>query len=347
MSSCQSRPTTTTTTTTQSDQLAPSTWHRRLDSQQFRVSLKFIKEHNNGECIAPVVRRCIGYLSSEQAMQTEGLFRRSANMKTVKDVQELLNSGEEVDFDEFGDSAVHVAAVILKTFLRELEEPLLTFALFNDINSFKNHHHHNHPASDTWRASSGVASSGAPSASASAACNNQDQPDLKTLTDDLRITSANLDSNNQLTYKLTSTSDDLCRRAPSTSSASSSSASPADNQEGKQEDQTTTTTSTPRLQSSSYLSQIDANRIRLELAKVIILQKLPDDNYKLLKFILKFLCQIIDRKDLNKMTSSNLAIVFGPNLLWSKDRCASLASISAINYFTEFLLDNYKSIFVK
>lgn len=99
---------------------ASSTWHRRLDSQQFRVSLKFIREHNNGDPIPPVVRHCISYLSSEQAMQTEGLFRRSANMKTVKDVQELLNSGEEVNFDDYGDASVHVAAVILKTFLREL-----------------------------------------------------------------------------------------------------------------------------------------------------------------------------------------------------------------------------------
>lgn len=106
-------------------------------------------------------------------------------------------------------------------------------------------------------------------------------------------------------------------------------------------------TQSSKQHTSAYLSQIDANRIRLELAKVMILQKLPDDNYKLLKFIFKFLCQIIDRKDLNKMTSSNLAIVFGPNLLWSKDKCASLASISAIIYFTEFLLDNFSSIFVK
>lgn len=289
-------------------------------------------------------------------MQTEGLFRRSANMKTVKDVQELLNSGEEVNFDDYGEQSVHVASVILKTFLRELEEPLLTFALFNDITSFKNHHHHNHPPGDIWRSSSQAASNQA--------------PDLKAISDDLRCSSANLDSNNQITYQLTSaegahessspnqaastTNQPTCSPSPisSTSSSTVSSSRSSLNNNNTQPGTPTapptiTTTASRQSPSSTYLSQIDANRIRLELAKVIILQKLPDDNYKLLKYIFKFLCQIVDRKDLNKMTCSNLAIVFGPNLLWSKDRCASLASISAINYFTEFLLDNYKSIFVK
>lgn len=351
--------------------IASSSWHRRLDSQQFRVSLKFIKEHNNGDIIPPVVRKCIDFLSNEQAMQTEGLFRRSANMKTVKDVQELLNSGEQVQFEDYGEQSVHVASVILKTFLRELEEPLLTFGLFQDVTSFKNHHHHNHhPASSAdysplgWRHNS---DSSSPSSSLLSSSTQRRQPpappppppDLKKLSDDLRCTSANLDSNNQLTYQLTSaepqpqppppppppSQSDHHRVEPSTSSSTSPSP------DCRISSSATSTSSRSSLNqqspSSTYLSQIDANRIRLELAKVIILQKLPDDNYKLLKYILKFLCQIIDRKDLNKMTSSNLAIVFGPNLLWSKDKCASLASISAINYFTEFLLDNFKSIFVK
>lgn len=39
--------------------------------------------------------------------------------------------GESVNFREMED--VHLAAVILKTFLRELPEPLLTYQLYNDI----------------------------------------------------------------------------------------------------------------------------------------------------------------------------------------------------------------------
>lgn len=43
-------------------------------------------------------------------------------------------TGETVHFSEIED--VHLAAVILKTFLRELPEPLLTYKLYNDIVNF-------------------------------------------------------------------------------------------------------------------------------------------------------------------------------------------------------------------
>nr|XP_014343502.1 PREDICTED: rho GTPase-activating protein 1 [Latimeria chalumnae] len=43
-------------------------------------------------------------------------------------------SGEPVNFSSYED--VHLTAVILKTFLRELPEPLLTYGLYNDIANF-------------------------------------------------------------------------------------------------------------------------------------------------------------------------------------------------------------------
>lgn len=39
--------------------------------------------------------------------------------------------GEDVEFEPEDDS--HVAAVLLKKFLRELPEPLLTFELYDDF----------------------------------------------------------------------------------------------------------------------------------------------------------------------------------------------------------------------
>ncbi len=41
------------------------------------------------------------------------------------------SSGKPVNFDEYAD--VHVPAVILKTFLRELPEPLLTFRVYSHV----------------------------------------------------------------------------------------------------------------------------------------------------------------------------------------------------------------------
>lgn len=43
--------------------------------------------------------------------------------------------GKPVCFDDYGD--IHVPAVILKTFLRELEEPILTFELYDEIMTFQ------------------------------------------------------------------------------------------------------------------------------------------------------------------------------------------------------------------
>lgn len=68
-----------------------------------------------------------------KALETEGLFRRSANINHVRDLQNRINLGEPVDFG----NDVHLAAVLLKTFLRELEEPLMTFDLFDEITQFQ------------------------------------------------------------------------------------------------------------------------------------------------------------------------------------------------------------------
>lgn len=85
-----------------------------------------IKEHNNGEIIPTVVKACISFLNNENALQTEGIFRRSANTTTVKELQEEFNNGQVVDFGD-QEQAVHSAAVILKSFFRELEEPICEY----------------------------------------------------------------------------------------------------------------------------------------------------------------------------------------------------------------------------
>lgn len=54
----------------------------------------------------------------------------------------------------------------------------------------------------------------------------------------------------------------------------------------------------------------------------------------------------MDRKDFNKMTSSNLAIVFGPNLVWSRDDQMSLEEIAPINAFIDFVLQNHDDIYI-
>ncbi|EFN74694.1 Rho GTPase-activating protein 1 [Camponotus floridanus] len=196
-----------------------------VGTTQFGTSLQFIKENNNGDPIPPILRQCVEFLDTPDALETEGIFRRSANVAVIKELQNRCNQGLPVDFH--GDP--HIAAVLLKTFLRELDEPLMTYELYDEITQFQ------------------------------------------TLSKDER----------------------------------------------------------PRK------------------VKILILEKLPEDNYQVLKYVVQFLSRVMDRCDLNKMTSSNLAVVFGPNLVRAPPTCGmSLTAIGFINQFVDFLFTYQDKIFI-
>ncbi|KAM8904600.1 rho GTPase-activating protein 1 isoform 1-T3 [Spinachia spinachia] len=195
-----------------------------LPGQVFGVALLMLRQRSpDGDAIPVVMRDTISFLS-EQGLEIEGIFRRSANVTLVKQVQLRYNCGETVDFKEMED--IHLAAVILKTFLRELPEPLLTYQLYNDIINF------------------------------------------------------NAVSN--------------------------------DNQES--------------------------------LMKTLV-ESLPEENYATLRFLITFLAKVSANSEVNKMTNSNLAVVFGPNLLWGRDNAMSLSAIGPINNFTRTLLDQQHLVF--
>lgn len=71
-------------------------------------------------------------------METEGLFRRSANVLKVRQLKEAANKGNPITFDD-----PHEAAVLLKTVLRELKEPLLTYELYDEVMQFQSKFWHN------------------------------------------------------------------------------------------------------------------------------------------------------------------------------------------------------------
>ncbi|XP_053683950.1 rho GTPase-activating protein 68F isoform X1 [Sabethes cyaneus] len=195
-------------------------------TSQFGVSLKFIIENSAClNCIPPIVRKCVDHLSLSDVIDTEGIFRRSGNYTRIKELREKVNQGEEV---QLSNEDTHVVAALLKTFLRELEEPLLTYELYEDIAQFA---------------------------------------------------------------------------------------------EWTTEEQ------------------------RSRNVKQILREKLPEENYELFKYIVEFLGKIMERKDFNKMTSSNLAIVFGPNLIWPKQAQMSLDEIGPINAFIDYVLQNQDDIY--
>ncbi|KAM7181182.1 rho GTPase-activating protein 8 isoform 2-T2 [Macrochelys suwanniensis] len=194
-----------------------------LPTQQFGVSLQYLKDKNKGQLIPPVMKQTVAYLKSK-GLRVEGLFRRSASVQTIKEVQKLYNQGKPVNFDDYGD--IHIPAVILKTFLRELPQPLLTFESYDQILG------------------------------------------ITSVESSLRVTS--------------------CKQ---------------------------------------------------------VIQGLPEHNYIVLKYLICFLHMVSQESIYNKMTGSNLACVFGLNLIWPPKGASSLSALNPLNLFTELLIDFCSKIF--
>lgn len=192
---------------------------------QFGASLDWISLNNDNSTIPPIVKKCVEFLSTPAHLETEGIFRRSANVAQIKAIKAKINAGEDIRFGDETD--VHYVAVLLKTFFREMPEPLLTFDLFEEVMRF------------------------------------QDIP----------------------------------------------------------------------------------TEARASFMKDALSKKLPERNFLVLKYLVNFLSMVIDSSCLNKMTSSNLAVVFGPNLIRSRDETVTLTKIGAINLFTEHMFSHGDHIF--
>ena len=54
-----------------------------------------------------------------------------------------------------------------------------------------------------------------------------------------------------------------------------------------------------------------------------------------------------NKAHVNKMNASNLAIVFGPNLIWAESTAALLGAMGPINSVTKLIIENVPSIFVE
>ena len=79
-------------------------------------------------CLPAVVYRCLEYLGSKDASREEGIFRMSGSNVVIKSLRKRFNA--EGDFDFLGSDEpyydVHAVASLLKLYLRELPQPVLT-----------------------------------------------------------------------------------------------------------------------------------------------------------------------------------------------------------------------------
>eukprot|EP00035_Acanthoeca_spectabilis_P001265 m.78833 g.78833 ORF g.78833 m.78833 type:complete len:406 (+) comp10751_c0_seq1:837-2054(+) len=86
----------------------------------------------NDAGIPHLVDDIIEYITTEEGgITSEGIFRRSVALGKVRELKERYNGGERVDLKEVNDA--QMAAVLLKSFFRELATPLLTFELYEDF----------------------------------------------------------------------------------------------------------------------------------------------------------------------------------------------------------------------
>ncbi|KAG9346119.1 hypothetical protein JZ751_007937 [Albula glossodonta] len=88
-------------------------------------------EKKFGNRLAPLlVEQCVDFIR-EQGLNEEGLFRMPGQANLVKDLQDAFDCGDKPLFDSNTD--VHTVASLLKLYLRELPEPVIPFAKYQDF----------------------------------------------------------------------------------------------------------------------------------------------------------------------------------------------------------------------
>ncbi len=91
-------------------------------------SVEFCGPRGIDACLPAVVYRCLEYLEMKDAASEEGIFRMSGSNTLIKGLRSRFNA--EGDLDLLGDDEpyydVHAVASLLKLYLRELPQPVLT-----------------------------------------------------------------------------------------------------------------------------------------------------------------------------------------------------------------------------
>ncbi|XP_027627318.1 rho GTPase-activating protein 22 [Tupaia chinensis] len=88
-------------------------------------------ERKSGPRLAPLlVEQCVDFIR-EHGLTEEGLFRMPGQANLVRDLQGSFDCGEKPVFDSTTD--VHTVASLLKLYLRELPEPVVPFARYEDF----------------------------------------------------------------------------------------------------------------------------------------------------------------------------------------------------------------------
>ncbi|KAG9325599.1 hypothetical protein KVV02_004901 [Mortierella alpina] len=92
----------------------------------FGAPLERLMGVNGENGLPPFIRDCIGNLI-QNGLYVEGLFRRSPSSVMLKQVRAAYDRGNPVNLAEYD---IHISAVLLKLFLRELPSPIFPVDLY-------------------------------------------------------------------------------------------------------------------------------------------------------------------------------------------------------------------------
>uniref|UniRef100_A0AAY4E7H4 Myosin IXA n=1 Tax=Denticeps clupeoides TaxID=299321 RepID=A0AAY4E7H4_9TELE len=101
-------------------------------SRQFGVELSRLTSEDRA--VPLVVEKLINYIEMH-GLYTEGIYRKSGSTNKIKELKMGLDAGTEWDANSMNldDYNIHVIASVLKQWLRDLPNPLMTFELYEEF----------------------------------------------------------------------------------------------------------------------------------------------------------------------------------------------------------------------
>jgi len=95
------------------------------------------------------------------------------------------------------------------------------------------------------------------------------------------------------------------------------------------------------------LSEVGDEADRVKYLSWLLQNYIPDPNFATLKYILGFLSNVGIYSQHNRMHAANLALIFGPNLMWSEDDPlgGALGSSKGLNMAIQLMITHFDKIF--